>query len=127
MAYFESIKRFTLPANADLSSYQYYLVDVNSSGNAAVVASQGAKCVGVLLNDPSEAGAACEIADIAGGGVCKIKAASAITCGDEVTSSANGRIETAASSDVVIGRALEAAAAADIVISVKLGPTYIKA
>lgn len=127
MAYFESIKEITLPASADLSSYQYYFVDVDTSGLAAVVASAGAKCVGILLNKPSAANAASEIADIAAGGICKVKAAAAITCGDEITPAADGRAQTATSSQIVVGRALEAAAAAGVVIAVKLGPTYVKA
>jgi hypothetical protein len=60
-------------------------------------------------------------------GIMKCEAGAAITVGDQLISDASGRvITTAGATDVVVGQALEAAAAAGVMISVLLGPWHVK-
>lgn len=108
----------TLPggflAGADLSSSQFYAVVVNSSG-AVVAAGAGVQVDGILQNKPASG----EVAAVWGpGSVSKCSAGAAITLGDAVASAADGQVVTATTGDFIIGRALQAAANADEIISV---------
>lgn len=109
MATTQSLTVITAPANGDLSSSQFRLVDINSSGNVAVVASAGAKGVGVLMNKPS---AAAEDAEVAVAGVAKVVIGSGgVTAGNKVQSDASGGAIVASTSDHVFGTAMESVAA----------------
>jgi hypothetical protein len=101
----------TLPAAADYSAKQYCLAVVDSSGNAALLASQGADADGVIYNDPDAAGKELQLAY---GGVVKVKYGDTITAGNKLTSGADGRAEVAASGDHVIGKALVAGVDGDV-------------
>lgn len=106
------IQTISLPAAADYSSTgQYLFVDVNSSGQAAVIASQGANGIGVLQNNP----AAGEAGSVAVGGVCKVMAGATIAAGAKLTPGADGRAETAAGGDFGLGRALTGGADGEII------------
>lgn len=96
------LQTITLPAAADYSSTgQYLFVGVDSSGQAAVIASQGADAIGVLQNDPAAAGRA---ASVAVGGVTKVLCGEdSLAAGVKVTPGADGRAETAATGDFVVG------------------------
>lgn len=112
MAYENNTESMTIPAAADLSTHQYKLMTVNSSGQAAL-ANATALVVGVLQNKPTAAGQA---ATIVYGGVSKCIAAGVITAGSRVTADANGlAIAAATAGDAVIGVALATAAANDII------------
>jgi hypothetical protein len=105
------VQSITLPAAADLSSSQFKLVTVNSSGQAAL-ANATALVVGVLQNKPSAAGQA---ATVAVHGVSKAVAGGAITAGARVTADASGNAIAAASAgDAVLGVALTGAASGDV-------------
>lgn len=105
MASREQVQSITLPAAADLSASQYRFVDVNSSGQAAVVASAGAKGVGVLSNKPLGVGQA---ATVDYSGVTKVVTGSGgLTAGNKVQSDASGGAIVAASGDHVFGIALK--------------------
>lgn len=125
MASEEVLTCITLPANADLSSYQYHCVDINTSGNVAVLASQGAKVLGVIQNKPAAAGRGATVCIF---GVTKAELDGTVTVGDELTSAATGGVEEAASGDYVIGRALESGVSGDIISILFLGSGgYVKA
>jgi len=117
MSTYQAVTSFSVAAAADYSSTgQYLLVDINSSGQAVLVASQGAKAVGVLDNDPESGNAARVIFS----GVAKVTAGGDITAGAKITTGADARAETAASGDHVIGTALTSGGDGDI-IEVLLG------
>lgn len=99
---------FTLEAAADLSAKQYHIVRA-SGANLANQASLNtdAAIVGVLQNNPQSG----EGASIKDSGVGYVVAGGSITVNDRLTTNSSGRAATAASGQVVIGRALEAAAA----------------
>ncbi len=112
MATQNQVQSITLPAAGDLSAKQFRFVNVNSSGQAAAVASAGGAGIGVLQNKPDAAGKA---ATVAHAGVVKVVAGGSITAGANVQSDANGEAITAASGDVVLGVALAGAADGDLV------------
>lgn len=95
------------PAGVDLTAAIYTLIDTTSAGGieqAVAVAGQGANFAGVLVNAPA-LGVQAAIRWL---GIEEIKAASAITAGDEVCASGvAGTIETAANGDYVGGTARE--------------------
>jgi hypothetical protein len=124
MAYQEIVKSISLEASSDLSSSQYLFVDANSDGEAAVVSSAGAKAIGVLQNNPAAQGRA---ATVAVQGVVKVVAGAAIAKGAEIASSAAGKAATATSSQIVLGISMTDTTADSQIVSVLLGPTYVKA
>lgn len=105
-----------LEASADLSTKQFYLIDIGATG-AAVNTTAGGIVDGVLQNKPNAAG---QEANVAFSGVSKVVAGAAITRGARVASDANGKVVAAVSTDHVCGTALEAATADGDIISVLL-------
>lgn len=80
---------FTLPANADLSSNQFYFVLVNSSGKVALcTGAAGEGFFGVLQEKPSAAGRA---AAVRYGGISKVVCGGTFNPGDYVTSDSSGK------------------------------------
>lgn len=118
MAYEENLTPFSVPANADLSSYQYRFVDINSSGKAALAAA-GVGVDGILQNKPAAANRAASVAGTPGQ-ISKMVAGAAITAGADISPDSVGRGVTATSGDVVAAKALEAASGAGVIISVLL-------
>jgi hypothetical protein len=86
MAQVQSVTTVTYPAAADLSTHQFKLAQVNSTGQAALIASQGVRVDGVIANKPTAAGQPCEL-QVAG--LVKAIAGAAITPGAEVMSNAS--------------------------------------
>jgi len=123
MALQESLTTITLPAAGDLSSSQYLFVDINSSGQAAVVGTAGAKAIGVLQNDPAAAG---RDAAVAIAGKVKVLAGGTIAIGAKVQSTAAGKALLAASGDHVLGTAASAGADGSY-MEVVLGSNHILA
>lgn len=113
MATEQGLKSISIQANADLSASQFCMGVVNSSGKFAI-AGAGAKIDGVLQNKPAASGRASTVAI---DGVTKVRAGAAVTAGDDLTPDSTGRAVTAATGDIVGGRALEAATAANQVIT----------
>ncbi len=76
----------TVPASADMSSFQYRGVWMRSDGSAGTFAaafgSASTPCFGVLTNKPAAAGRGARIAI---GGVAKLQAGAVIAAGDIVT------------------------------------------
>lgn len=117
---------FTLPAAADLTTKQFFIVKVDSNGKAAL-ASTGQYAIGVVQNKPNTD----EAASIRNSGVTKIVAGGAITAGDLVKSDSNGKaavavLGTAAAGghpvngSSVIGVALDTVANANELVTVLL-------
>ena len=102
---FESI-RHTVPgvvAAADLSTKQFFLVKMSSTG--INLAGNGELTLGVLQNKPDALGKAATVASV--GSTSKCIAAEAITAGADVASDAAGKAVNAASGDYILGIALD--------------------
>ena len=115
-----------LTAGADLSSSQFLFVKMHTTANQVVACSADAEVyLGVLQNKPASGSEARVMTT----GVTKVVASAAIAVGDAVGTASNGKaktIEVVTGGDVgdyFGGVALEAASAADEVISVLLGPS----
>ena len=102
-----------LPVAADYSSTgQYLFVDINSSGQAVLVAGQGLNAYGILQDNPSAAG---RVGRIAIGGMIKVMAGATIAAGAQLCAGADGRAEVAIASDVVLGKAVSGGADGEII------------
>lgn len=114
MAYEESLKCVTIPANADLSAKQYFFGKVsNSSGIGQVaVCGDGEAAIGVIQNDPSSQGDATTVGI---SGISKVSAGGTITAGNYVASDASGEAVVAATGDIIAGIALESGVDGDII------------
>jgi len=99
----------TLKANADLSSYQYYGVKLNSS-ELVLLASTGDPIVGVLQDAPAAKYRACEVCYE---GITIAIAGDQIDAGAEVQVDSTGRFVTKTDGERV-GMCLQAAAAAGV-------------
>ena len=109
-----------IEASADLSSYQYYFVEL-STGQLAVCNAAGDQAVGVLTDKPDAQG---KIGQVARFGGVKVVAGEAISVGDKITTGADGKAEvvdpTGAGGDAgyaVLGEARSAATADGQIIS----------
>lgn len=103
MAYTESKISVTMEAGQDLSDHQYRLVSLASDGQVDPTGA-GASAVGVLMNDPSSAGRAAEVAI---GGVVPVEFGGSVAIGADLASDANGKAVAATTGDQVIGVATE--------------------
>lgn len=120
MSYFEQVKRFTLPAGADISAHQYKFATLDSSGRAILNTTTGGPCIGVIADN--DADAVGRRVAIAYSGIMKVEAAGAVAVGANVQSDNAGLATAAAAGDYSQGIALEAAAAAGDIIAVLLRP-----
>lgn len=97
MAYEESLRTITLPAGADLSTKQYYLV--KASAGTVVLAGDGEHAIGVLQNNPTSG----QAATVAIAGVTKAYAGATIAAAAQVASNASGQAATATSAEIILG------------------------
>jgi uncharacterized membrane protein YphA (DoxX/SURF4 family) len=115
----QSIKDFerTGTAGEDMDTKQYYIVQQSATGDIEVGEGATDLLVGVLQNKPKSG----EAALYRFAGTSKVVASAAIAIGAYVTTTALGKaVTTTTAGDVVIGRALEAAAADGDVIEIQL-------
>lgn len=107
-----------LVATSTLASYQYYIVQASSTaGEVKLGTSATSVILGVLQNDPGAA----EPAEIAFSGIAKAAAEASVTFGSYLTCSSTGRVKsTSSGGNFIIGKALEASAAAGDIIRVML-------
>jgi len=110
----QGFKIGTEVAAADLSSNQYYCVELSSTG--WVLTGDGEAVDGVLQDKP-ESG---QSAEVMIDGVSKCVSAAAIAKGANVSSAASGKVETSATGNYILGRALEASGGDGEVIAVAL-------
>jgi hypothetical protein len=110
-------------AGEAMTDKQHYIVQLTAAGLIEVAEAATDLIVGVLQNTP----AAGEQATYAFGGVAKVKAGGTIAVGAWVTSDSNGKaVATTTDGDIVIGRYVGTAAAADgDLIEVQLGIQHL--
>jgi len=106
MAFEDNKQAVTIPASGDLSASQYCFVEVNSSGQVAVLGA-GLSADGILQNDPNAAGRAAEVAI---GGIVRVKCGGVVTRGGPVASDSAGKAVNAATGNIILGTALETGA-----------------
>jgi hypothetical protein len=115
MATENPLLNLSFPASADLSSYQYRAVKL-SGGQLALCDTLGEKAMGILQDAPAAAGAAGSVAVY---GATKAVAGAAVTENDPVGPDASGKlIKMDEEDEACLGRALETAAAANVVFKV---------
>lgn len=125
--------RFSFKAATDMSTYQNKLVKLSTSSafTVQVFSAAGDEPIGVLQNTP-EAGENADVTLINGGGLVKVSADAAISIGSKVMTSADGQVASAlygvvaTGTSFFIGTALEAAGAADDIITVALGIPFVR-
>lgn len=110
---------FSLNANADLSSYQYYPVKF-TSGKATIATVLGEDCIGIQQNAPAAADRACEIA-WEGISRCVVGTGGA-TQGSYAVATTDGLTDQTSPDQFVLGRFLSDGSATEI-ISVQLTMT----
>ena len=104
-------------ASEDLSAKQFYIVQMDSSGDMEVAEGATDLLLGVLQDKP-ESGQAGTYRHT---GTTKVVASAAIAIGDWVTTTNAGKaVATTTDKDIVIGKALEAAAADGDIIEIQL-------
>lgn len=96
-------------AGADLSSSQFFGVDLDSSGNV-VAAGDGAVFIGILQNKPASGGQAL----VCVSGKCKAIAGGSVTAGQSIASDGSGEMVTAVPGDFAKGVAAESASDGEI-------------
>lgn len=106
----------TMIAAADLSGQQYRGLRADATDKALVAQLGGANFAGVLQNAPILGRAATVVTT----GRTKMVAGAAITLPARVTTDANGRAILATTGQQIIGRAVNAAAAAGIIVEIDL-------
>lgn len=111
----------TAVAGADLSTHQYKFVGFpDTNGRVFLAATAGARVHGVLQDKPSAQGQACLVA---GSGITKVVAEGPISIGSMVVASTAGlAITSSTTAHHRVGVALEAAAALNDVIALRLLP-----
>ena len=105
MAVMQSRDTRSFVAGEDLSAKQFKFVTLESDGQVDVADSAGENCIGILLNAPA-AGAA---ATVAISGKVMVESGGTIAAGAAVATDASGDAVTAASTNIIMGYALEAA------------------
>jgi hypothetical protein len=112
MAYEQTLRTIGVPASADLSASQFCFMTVNSSGQLALPAA-GGDADGILQDKPNGVGVEGELAVL---GISKLVVGTAgVTCGDLLTTDANGKAVTATTGNKILGRALATGASGVII------------
>ena len=117
MAFEELLRTVTYEAGQDLSASQYLFVTQAADGQVDPTGS-AVRASGILQNAPAAAGRAASVAIV--GSICKLRASAAIARQALVTSTASGLGVTASTSGAVNAIALDAATAANDIITVQV-------
>lgn len=118
----DNVPGSSFEAAGNLASSQFCFVTVNSDGQIAVT-TEGALADGVLQDAPAAQGRVGNV-HVARGYKCTVKAGGVVSKGDLVISDSTGRaISNASTADYVLGKALEAAGAADELITILFAPS----
>lgn len=118
MAWELPVLDLSLEAEADLSAKQFHLIKLDSSGKVALAGS-AERAIGVLQNNPSTG----EAAQVRVLGVSKVVSGYSFGVGTVLASDASGKAITSSSAKP-IGIALEAATAANQIVSVLVIPGW---
>jgi hypothetical protein len=106
-------KVYTYPANADLSTKQYFFVKPVTGGKVDLLDSATTVCIGVLQNKPSAANMAAEVALY---GPCKVVVGGTVAVGDRLgTDTAGKAVALTANNSRIMGTCMQAGAAGDVV------------
>ena len=105
MAVMQSRDTRSFVAGESLAAAQFKFVTLESDGQVDLADSAGENCIGVLLNSPAAAAAA----TVAISGKVMVTAGGTIAAGAAVATDAAGDAVTAASTNIIMGYALEAA------------------
>ena len=102
MASYSTPRIKTFLAEGDLSAKQYFFVGIGSNEKQiAVCSGSGAKSIGILMNKPSAAGQAAEVAIVGGGALLKL--AGSVTAMKYLCTDANGKGLVASSAGDHVG------------------------
>ena len=115
MAVMQSRDTRTVIAGADLSAAQFKFVNLDAAAEA-VLAGNGESAFGVCIVGAAEDNAATVVVT----GKTMVETGAAVTAGGAVASDAAGLCVDAASTDIVMGYATEAAAGANLIIAIEL-------
>ena len=118
MAYQIPVLDINLEAAADLSAKQFHFVKVSAANKVDVCTAITDAPIGVLQNKPTSG----QAANIRVLGISKLSANAAISAGAILGSSTDSQAQTAVATNVVCARALEAAGAANVIISALVLP-----
>jgi hypothetical protein len=124
MAIEERLEMVSANAGADLSAAanQFKVVKLNSSGDIVLASAITDVPFGIL----QDVGTQGHPLPVAVGGICKAMAGATIAAGAPVATKADGTLQTAATTQYVIGTARYGGASGEV-ISVLLNPAPIKA
>ena len=111
MSFTQSRDNRTVIAAADLSANQFAMVKFDAAAKAAIVGA-GEAALGVLTV-PAKAGSACTVTV---SGIVMVEVGTGgINLGESAACNASGHVILATTGDVIVGTALEAGAAANII------------
>ena len=105
MAVMQSRDTRTFVAGESLAAAQFKFVTLESDGQVDLADSAGENCIGILLNSPASGAAA----TVALTGKVMVTSGGTIAAGAAVATDASGDAVTAASTNIIMGYALEAA------------------
>lgn len=117
--------RYTAVAGADLTGKRYHIVKLNADGKVVLAAAATDAVLGVLDNEV-KAGGVAEVVLANGQGTFKVKsAATAIAKDAFITTDANGQaVATTTDGNRVVGRAVRAGVAGEVIEYVKHNENY---
>jgi hypothetical protein len=105
-------------AAADLSAGQFLAVKITAARAVNLASTGGEAIYGILQNKPT----AGQAADVGIFGISKARAGAAITAGAYLMTDTSARLITVVTTSHRVAQALEAATAADQIITVVIGP-----
>lgn len=111
-----SVPGLVAGANLSGAGNQYRFVQVSAAQAVTRESNAGARSVGVLYNNPAEG----EAADVRFAGVVQVEAGAQVAAGANIATDNVGRA-VAASSNVVLGKAITAAGEAGEYVTIVLG------
>lgn len=120
MAIEDSLESISFEAGGDLSAKQYFFVTQAPSTGQVNSTGTGLLANGILQNKPDAAGKA---ATVGVAGVSKCSAGAAFSRGDILGCDTNGQAITIVSGSYPLARAMEAATAANDIVTVQLMTT----
>ncbi len=112
--------RESINAGEDLRSCEYHAVKLDSNGDI-VKGSAGAKCSGIVQNNPNHD----EAGSVMYAGVTPAMLGGTVTPGQDLASDANGHLVAAVAGDQIVAQAMESGSSGEeITVLVKLTPPF---